>query len=58
MFELAHMLLKARRGVADEGWSDNQIARALDSGLATIARTRQQLAMAPAKRYRTLQLKS
>jgi hypothetical protein len=51
------MLLKADAGVAGEGWSDNQIARALDTGLATIARTRQQLAMAPPKRYRTLRSK-
>jgi transposase len=29
--------------VAREGWSDSQIAAALDTSLATIARTRQQL---------------
>jgi homeodomain-containing protein len=39
----ARILLKANVGEAGEGWSDSQIARALDTGLATIARTRQQL---------------
>ncbi len=39
----ARILLKADVGEAGEGWSDSQIARALDVGLATIARTRQQL---------------
>jgi hypothetical protein len=39
----ARILLKADAGEAGEGWSDSQIARALDAGLATIARTRQQL---------------
>ena len=39
----ARILLKADVGEAGEGWSDSQIAKALDTSLATIARTRQQL---------------
>lgn len=39
----ARILLKADAGVAGEGWSDSRIAAALDTGLATIARVRQQL---------------
>ena len=39
----ARILLKADAGEAGEGWSDGQIAKALDTSLATIARTRQQL---------------
>jgi len=39
----ARILLKADAGEAGEGWSDSQIAEALDTSLATIARTRQQL---------------
>jgi hypothetical protein len=39
----ARMLLKADAGEAGEAWSDSQIAKALESSLATIARTRQQL---------------
>jgi transposase len=39
----ARILLKADAGEAGEGWSDSQIASALDTGLATIARVRQQL---------------
>ena len=39
----ARILLKADAGEAGEGWSDSQIATALDTSLATIARTRQQL---------------
>ena len=39
----ARILLKADAGEAGEGWSDSRIAAALDSGLATIARVRQQL---------------
>ena len=39
----ARILLKADAGEAGEGWSDSQIATALASSLATIARTRQQL---------------
>jgi len=39
----ARILLKADVGEAGEGWSDSRIARALDVGLATIARTRKQL---------------
>ncbi len=39
----ARILLKADAGEAGEGWSDSQIAHALDTSLATIARTRQQL---------------
>jgi transposase len=39
----ARILLKADAGEAGEGWSDRQIANALDTSLATIARTRQQL---------------
>jgi Homeodomain-like domain len=39
----ARILLKADAGEAGEAWSDSQIARALDTSLATIARTRQQL---------------
>ena len=39
----ARILLKADAGGGGEGWSDSQIAAALDCSLATIARTRQQL---------------
>jgi hypothetical protein len=39
----ARILLKADAGEAGEAWSDSQIATALDTSLATIARTRQQL---------------
>jgi transposase len=39
----ARILLKADAGEAGEGWSDSQIAKALETSLATIARTRQQL---------------
>ena len=39
----ARILLKADAGEAEEAWSDSQIAKALDTSLATIARTRQQL---------------
>jgi transposase len=39
----ARILLKADAGEAGEGWSDSRIANALDTSLATIARTRQQL---------------
>ena len=39
----ARVLLKADAGEAGEGWSDSQIAAALNTSLATIARTRQQL---------------
>jgi transposase len=39
----ARILLKADAGDAGEGWSDSEIAKALDTSLATIARTRQQL---------------
>jgi hypothetical protein len=39
----ARILLKADAGEAGEAWSDSQIAKALETGLATIARTRQQL---------------
>jgi poly-gamma-glutamate capsule biosynthesis protein CapA/YwtB (metallophosphatase superfamily) len=39
----ARILLKADAGEAGEGWSDSEIAAALDTGLATVARVRQQL---------------
>ena len=39
----ARILLKADVGEAGEGWSDSQIAAALDTGLTTVARIRQQL---------------
>src|SRR5271165_6565847 len=39
----ARILLKADAGEAGEAWSDSQIAKALNTSLATIARTRQQL---------------
>ena len=39
----ARILLKADAGEGGEGWSDSRIAAALDIGLATIARVRQQL---------------
>ena len=39
----ARILLKADAAEAGEGWSDSQIAAALDTSLATVARTRQQL---------------
>jgi len=39
----ARVLLKADASEAGDAWSDSQIAKALDTSLATIARTRQQL---------------
>ncbi len=39
----ARILLKADVGQAGEGWSDSQIAAALDTSLANVARTRQPL---------------
>jgi hypothetical protein len=39
----ARILLKADASGAGEGWSDSQIAAALDTGLVTVARVRQQL---------------
>lgn len=39
----ARILLKADTSEAGEGWSDSQIALALDTCIATVARTRQQL---------------
>lgn len=39
----ARILLKADTSDAGEGWSDSQIARALDTTVNTVARTRQQL---------------
>ena len=39
----ARILLKADASEAGEGWSDSQIARALDTTVNTVARTRQQL---------------
>jgi len=39
----ARILLKADASEAGEGWSDGQIAEALDTSIDTIARTRQQL---------------
>ena len=39
----ARILLKADAGEAGEGWSDSQIAAALDIGLVTVARVRRQL---------------
>ena len=39
----ARILLKADASEAGEGWSDSQIAAALDTSVATVARTRQQL---------------
>ena len=39
----ARILLKADSWEAGEAWSDRQINEALDSGIDTIARTRQQL---------------
>src|SRR6202162_1342568 len=39
----ARILLKADASEAGEGWSDGQIARALDTSVATVARTRQPL---------------
>lgn len=39
----ARILLKADASEAGNGWSDNQIAEALDTSIDTIARTRQQL---------------
>jgi len=35
--------LRCRRGMAGEGWSDTEIAAALDTSVGTVARTRQQL---------------
>jgi transposase len=39
----ARILLKADAGEAGESWSDSEIAAALDTGLATVARVRRQL---------------
>ena len=39
----ARILLKADATEAGEGWSDSQIASALDTSVDTVARTRQQL---------------
>lgn len=39
----ARILLKADAGDGGEGWSDSQIAKALETSLASIARTRHQL---------------
>ena len=39
----ARILLKADVSEAGEGWSDGQIAAALDVGIATVQRTRRQL---------------
>jgi hypothetical protein len=39
----ARILLKADAGEGGEGWSDNQIAAALGTGLTTVARIRRQL---------------
>jgi poly-gamma-glutamate capsule biosynthesis protein CapA/YwtB (metallophosphatase superfamily) len=39
----ARILLKADASDAGEGWSDSQIAPALDTSVDTVARTRQQL---------------
>jgi transposase len=39
----ARILLKADASDAGEGWSDSQIARALDTSIATVGRTRRQL---------------
>ena len=36
-------MLKADAGEAGEGWSDSEIAAALDTGLVTVARVRRQL---------------
>jgi transposase len=39
----ARILLKADASDAGEGWSDSEIAEALDTSIDTVARTRQQL---------------
>jgi hypothetical protein len=39
----ARILLKADASEAGEGWSDSQIARALNASVATVSRTRQRL---------------
>jgi hypothetical protein len=39
----ARILLKADASEAGEGWSDSEIAGALDTSINTVARTRQQL---------------
>ena len=39
----ARILLKADASEAGEAWSDSEIARALDTSVNTVARTRQQL---------------
>jgi Homeodomain-like domain len=39
----ARILLKADASEAGEGWSDSRIVKALDTSLATVARTRQRL---------------
>ena len=40
---MPRILLKAYAGEAREGWSDNRIAAAQDTGLVTVTRIRQQL---------------
>ena len=39
----ARILLKADASAAGEGWSDSQIARALNTSVDTVSRTRRQL---------------
>ena len=39
----ARILLKADASEAGDGWSDSEIAAALDTSVTTVARTRQQL---------------
>ena len=39
----ARILLKADTSSAGDGWSDSQIVKALETSLATVCRTRQQL---------------
>jgi len=46
----ARILLKADVSEAGEGWSDSQIASALDTTVNTVARTRQRLVEQGSKR--------
>jgi hypothetical protein len=43
----ARILLKADSSEAGDGWSDSQIAEALETSVEPVARTRQQLVPSP-----------
>ena len=52
----ARILLKADVSEAGEGWSDSRIVDALDSSLATVARTRQRTVARETDSVRTISL--